>query len=88
MEFQDQIQRLIELSKETVLFLKKKINTTTSAKIYEKAIYYIYVNQENIVCLSEIVKDPESLEENYSESELIEFFEKIKDDIKSGRLIV
>lgn len=83
-DFEDRVEYLIECSKDNVLELKRKLNICTSKKKYEKLIEKIILNQENVVYLIDLAKDPEDTMEVYSEEDLEEFLDSIQNDIDNS----
>lgn len=75
---------LLEDSKYTVLEVKKKLNTCVSKKEYDVLMKKIILNQDNIVFLIDISKDPSETMSIYSEDDLEEFFDNIQGDIDNS----
>ena len=85
MDLKEKVVKLIEISKKTVILLKRKMNSTHSIKEHEKLKLAVYENQSNIFLLSEIVNNLDELKEEYSGEELKNFFENIKINIKTSQ---
>lgn len=85
MTFNEKIEKLINISINTVLLLKKQLNVTLSSKEYIKIKEYINKNQSNILVLSEILKNTNEIREKYSNKELRAFFNEIKTTIKDSQ---
>lgn len=85
MTFDEKIKKLIHISIKTIFYLKRKLNTTASMKEYNKIKEYIYINQANVMILSEMVKNSNKIKENYTNKELRDFFNQIKNDIKASQ---
>lgn len=85
MELEDKIRKLINISKKTVILLKRKMNATHSKKELDLLIKAVYENQSNIFILSRIVGDLDGLKAEYRNDQLNIFFINIKESIKEAQ---
>lgn len=85
MELEDKIRKLINISKKTVILLKRKMNATHSKKELDLLIKAVYENQSNIFILSKIVGDLDGLKAEYRNDQLNIFFINIKESIKEAQ---
>lgn len=85
MDLEDKIRKLIDISKKTVIMLKRKMNATNTTREMTLLKEQVYQIQTNIFLLSEIVNNLDELKEGYSNEELKNFFENIKRNIKTAQ---
>lgn len=85
MDLEDKIRKLIDISKKTVVMLKRKMNATHTIREMTLLKEQVYQIQTNIFLLSEIVNNLDELREGYSNEELKNFFENIKRNIKTAQ---
>lgn len=78
----EQIDTLIEDSKNAVLFLKRKLNTTKSINEMHDVAKYIEINQENIIYLAEMLKDISTVKENVSDKKISKLFKQIGKNVE------
>lgn len=85
MEVQEKVQKLIDISKKTVILLKRKMNKTQTIKEHEKLKKAVYDNINNVFILSEVINNIPELKREYSSEELKNFFDNIKRQIKNSQ---
>ncbi len=88
MNVEDKIKKLIEVSKVSILALKRKMIVTKRMKDHKILVNKIYKIQSSIFILSEMLKNFDRIRENYSDKDLKRFFENIKAELQEAKTLI